>query len=77
MKPDLLRFEGDYKNKINIVKVDVRNSNSAEYKEYMSIMNSRSVPHLIIIDKNKKTLNQHTGSMTRETLVDFVKPYVK
>jgi hypothetical protein len=77
MKPDLLQFEGDYKNKINIVKVDVRNSNSAEFKEYSSLCKSRYVPHLIIIDRSKKTLNQHTGAMTRENLIDFVKPYVK
>jgi len=77
MKPDLLQFEGDYKTKMNIVKVDVNDEDSAEYKKYNSLCKSEYVPHLIIIDNSNKTLKQHTGAMTKQELIDFVKPWVK
>ncbi len=77
MKPDLLKFEGDYKSKVNIVRVNVRDQNSSDYKEYISLCKSRGVPHLILIDKNRNTVNQHTGAMTEANLIDFVKSYVK
>ncbi|MGV8118483.1 MAG: hypothetical protein AB2L14_01850 [Candidatus Xenobiia bacterium LiM19] len=77
MKPDLLQFEGEFRTKMNIVKVDVNNEDSAEYKGYSSLSTSEYVPHIILIDNSRKTLKQHTGAMSKEQLIDFVKPYVK
>jgi hypothetical protein len=77
MKPALLQFEGEYKTKMNIVKVDVNDEDSAEYKQYNSLCKSEYVPHTIIIDSSKKTLKQHTGAMTKQDLIDFVKTWVK
>jgi len=77
MKPDLLQFEGEYRTKMNIVRVDVNNEDSAEYKAYNSLSKSEYVPHIILIDNNKTTLKQQTGAMSKEQLIDFVKPYVK
>lgn len=77
MKPGLLQFEGEYGKKINIVKVDVRNQGSKEYKEYIKLFDSKYVPHTIVIDKNQKLLNKHTGTMTKDDLVKIVTPFMK
>lgn len=76
MKPDLLQFEGEYRTKMNIIRVDVNNEDSAEYREYNSLCKSEYVPHIILIDKNRKTLKQQTGALTKQELIDFVKPWV-
>jgi|GEM_PF-1349621 len=76
MKPDLLQFEEEYGKKLTIVKVDVRNPESAEYKQYMKLDDSKYVPHTILIDSSNKVLNKHTGAMTRETLRQFVSQYL-
>lgn len=77
MAPELLKFEGEYKSKVNIVRVDVRNPNSQPYKDYIKLMDSKYVPHTVIADKDKKLLAKHTGVMTKDDLVKFVKPYMK
>ncbi len=71
MKPDLLQFEGEYAGKIKVVKVDVRNPNSEEYKQFADLCNSQYIPHLVLIDASRKILGTHTGSMTKEDLIKF------
>ncbi len=70
-------FEGEYKSKVTVVRVDVRDPNSQPYKDYIKLCDSQYVPHTILTDKNKKLLAKHTGVMTRDDLVKFVKPYLK
>jgi hypothetical protein len=77
MKPGLLKFEGDYRDRLAVVKVDVRNSSTAEFKEYRPLMDSKYVPYTILIDKDKKVLQKHTGALSAEEIATMVKPYCK
>ena len=52
----------EYSDKIDFYKVDVEES-----PELASMFNARSLPSVVMIDKNGKT-NQGVGSMNKETL---------
>ena len=77
MAPELLKFEGEYKSKVSVVRVDVRNPNSQPYKDYFKLFDSQYVPHTVIVDANKKVLAKKTGVMTKDDIVKFVSPYIK
>lgn len=77
MKPDLSQFEGEYADKINIVRVNVRDKESNFYKQYIDLDDFQYVPHIILIDNSRKVLAKHTGAMTRAMLIQFVSSYLK
>lgn len=77
MKPELLQFEGEYGNKLTVVRVDVRNPDSSEYKQYKELKDSRYVPHTILIDSSRKVLCKYTGGMTKDELIEFVSSYLR
>ncbi|MFH0802548.1 MAG: hypothetical protein V2A78_09235 [bacterium] len=54
-----------------MVKVNVRDPESPAYKEYMPLFTSNAVPHYVLIDGNKKVLNQQTGALDLQGLVKF------
>lgn len=77
MKPDLLQFEGEYENRLNVVRVDVRSPESGPYKQYRDLDDSQYVPYTILIDSSRKVLAKHTGAMTRAMLIQFVQSHLK
>ena len=77
MKPDLTQFEGEYADRLNFARVDVRNPGSDLYKQYRDLDDSQYVPHTILIDKSRKVLAKHTGAMSRAMLIQFVSSYLK
>ncbi len=54
-----------------MVKVNVKDAESPAYKEYMGLFKSEYVPHFVLIDSNKKVLNEHTGGLDVKGLVQF------
>jgi hypothetical protein len=70
-EPHLRQFEGEYAGKVKVIRVNVRDPESAAYKEYMPLSSSSHVPHFILIDGNKNVLNQQTGALDFQGLVQF------
>jgi hypothetical protein len=77
MTPELLKFEGDFKSKVNLVRVNVRKPDSQEYKDYMKFFKSRYVPFVVLLDQEQKVLDSHTGVMKETDLEKFVSSHVK
>lgn len=73
MKPDLLQFEREYAAKVKVVKINVADRSCEDYKNYINMCKSRYIPHLVLIDKDHKMIKNHTGSMTKQELIDFVR----
>jgi len=72
MKPDLLQFEREYAARVKVVKINVTDRSCEDYKNYIDMCKSRYIPHLVLINKDRKILKNHTGSMTKKDLIDFV-----
>jgi thiol-disulfide isomerase/thioredoxin len=71
MKPDLLQFEREYAARVKVVKIDVTRTGEPDYKNYIDLYKSRYIPHLVLINKDRKVLKTRTGSMTKKELVEF------
>ena len=77
MAPELLKFEGDFKSKVNVVRVNVRKPDSQEYKDYMQFFKSRTVPFTVLLDQEQKVLDKRNSVMKEEDLEKFVSSHLK
>jgi hypothetical protein len=77
MKTDLTQFEQEFRNKVTLARVNVRDRESELYKKYIGLDQVKYVPHIILVDDTKKVLKKNTGQMSKQQLAEFVKPFVK
>lgn len=71
MKPALAQFEGEFKGKVKVVRVNLENQASQEYRTYGKYFDVRSIPYTVLLDGSGKVLKKKTSAMDLNGLRAF------
>ena len=67
MKPELAQF-GSTNKKTKLVKINIDEKGTPEWKKYGKYLTSRSIPFTVILDRKGKKLTDFTGFKNAEGL---------
>jgi hypothetical protein len=71
MEPAMAQFESKFKNKVNLVTINVDQDKTAEYKKYGYLaQKAAGIPYTVWIDSKRKILSEETGQMDVKQLSD-------
>jgi thioredoxin-like negative regulator of GroEL len=71
MKPALAQFEGEFKGKIKVVRVNLDNQGSPEFRQYARYFDVNGIPYTIILDGTGRVLKKKLGGMSLDGLRKF------
>lgn len=64
MEPAMAQFESKYKNKVNIVSINIDDEDTPEQKKYAKAATSEYIPFTVWLDSKGKPIDEQVGSMT-------------
>jgi hypothetical protein len=65
MEPAMAQFESKYRSKINIVSINIDETETPEFKKYGKLGDlSESIPFTVWIDSNKKVLDREAAGLS-------------
>jgi len=71
MKPALAQFEGEFKGKVKVVRVDLTNQGSQEFQKYRRYFDVNGIPYTILVDGKGAVLKKKLGGMDLDGLKRF------
>jgi len=71
MKPALAQFEGEFKGKVKVVRVDLTNQGSQEFQKYRRYFDVNGIPYTILVDGKGAVLKKKLVGMDLDGLKRF------
>lgn len=69
MEPAMAQFESKYKAKVNIVSINVDETETPEFKDFKKFADpSDSIPYTVWLDKSGKILDKFSGELSAKQL---------
>lgn len=78
MEPAMAQFESKFKNKVNLVTINVDQDKTPEYKKYGYLaQKAAGIPYTVWIDPKRKILSEETGGLSVKQLTDKTNAAIK